>query len=191
MAYPLARRLVLAALVLGGAACASTRPAPPPAIPVVPAAVGTAAVTGTWVLVELDGHPVPATIQLDATFRVLLVDRKLVLAGDGTFRQAGEGLLEAGRRPIARLPEVAGRWTARDAVVSFIPAGGEVVVARREGATLSYRDGEHAWSWQRCSAPVVGATCRECHRTVDATDPATTTTHRFAAACSDADDEHP
>lgn len=176
-------RMLMIGAMAALTACSATRPAP-----VAPRAVSAA---GTWVLAEVDGVPVPTTIQLDATFRVMLVDRRLVLADDGTFRQAGDGRLEAGRRAVARLPDVAGRWTSRDGAVAFAPAGGEPLVARREGASLSYNDGGHAWSWQRCSAPVVGATCRECHRTVDASDPATTATHRFAAACSDADDEHP
>lgn len=186
------RQVRLHALVVGGLSLLATgcaaRRATPLAPPASPPAGGAA---GTWVLTDVDGHAVPTAIALDATFRVLLVDRRLVLAGDGTFRQAGEGRLEAGRRAIAALPEVAGRWTARDSSVAFVAVGGERVVAQRAGASLSYRDGGHAWAFQRCAVAIVGATCHECHRAVDASDPATSTTYRFAAACSDVDDEHP
>ncbi|HYD54021.1 MAG TPA: hypothetical protein VEA99_15410 [Gemmatimonadaceae bacterium] len=171
-------RVVSLALLACVAACAALHRAAAPPAP--------EAAVGTWVLVDVSGEPLPATIPLDASYRVVLDGRRLTLHGDGTFDQTGTARIEAGRRAIAHVPDVHGTYECHGSAVALSAAGGDTIVATRRGTSLRYVDGGRSWLYQRCGETIVVSGCTHCHREVDLSDPSAPSTFRFASLCNGA-----
>jgi hypothetical protein len=150
-----------------------------------PAVAQPSRAVGTYVLVGVSGEPLPASIPIGGTYRIVLIGRRLVLQLDGTFEQTGPARVVAGRQPIALLPDARGTYRHHGDVVALAPAGGDdPIIATLRGATLTYMEGGRSWTFLQCQPVVVLSACVECHRSPDERDPMVATTFRFAEECS-------
>jgi hypothetical protein len=111
----------------------------------------TAGIAGSYSLISVDGTPLPFLIVDQGTFRVEILDEKLVVTSDAKYATLAHLRITENGQETTITEQDAGTYTVSGSTVTFVSADPQIGtnVATIDGGTLTVKGGMFVLVYQR------------------------------------------